>query len=169
MNEVLVSNWNDVVGPDDEVFHLGDVALGPWEKWDGILSRLNGHKILVIGNHDKIFAGNKPAYQQRFIEHYNRWFDDYYNNIGGGIELSNGTEVNLSHFPYDGDSHDGDRYTDYRLKDTGVPLIHGHTHSKNRLTPSQKSSIQIHVGVDAWDYRPVSEDEVIELIDSILF
>ena len=38
-------------------------------------------------------------------------------------------------------------------------LIHGHTHSKEK-----GSGNQIHVGVDAWDYYPVSEDEIKSLI-----
>ena len=27
MDDILIANWNAVVGPDDEVYHLGDFAL----------------------------------------------------------------------------------------------------------------------------------------------
>lgn len=49
MNEALVENWNAVVGPDDEVWHLGDFA---WNSAAGTLERLNGTKFLITGNHD---------------------------------------------------------------------------------------------------------------------
>lgn len=49
MNECLADNWNDLVRPDDTVFHLGDVYGG--DGWQ-ILARLNGQKHLILGNHD---------------------------------------------------------------------------------------------------------------------
>lgn len=163
MNEAIIDNWNHVVGPDDIVFHLGDVALGPWEKWDSLLTRLNGYKILVVGNHDRIFAHEKQRMRERFIPLYNGWFDEAYNNYPE-LNLSDGTTVNLSHFPYEGDSHDGDRFEDMRLPDEGVTLLHGHTHSDNVLSRSSKGTLQIHVGMDAFGYTPVSEDQIIALI-----
>jgi calcineurin-like phosphoesterase family protein len=33
MNEKLVENWNAVVGPDDWVFHMGDIAFGGDDTW----------------------------------------------------------------------------------------------------------------------------------------
>jgi calcineurin-like phosphoesterase family protein len=50
MDEFMVDNWNRVVRSVDRVYHLGDVAI----KRDGlkILSRLNGKKVLIKGNHD---------------------------------------------------------------------------------------------------------------------
>ena len=53
MDEVLISNWNSVVGKDDRVFMLGDFSF--YGKRDAImliLRRLNGRKSLVVGNHD---------------------------------------------------------------------------------------------------------------------
>lgn len=29
MNETLIANWNQVIGPDDTVFHLGDYNISP--------------------------------------------------------------------------------------------------------------------------------------------
>ena len=52
MNEAIISNWNSVVGPDDVVWHLGDFALGNRNRIPEIVSRLNGKKHLVLGNHD---------------------------------------------------------------------------------------------------------------------
>ena len=52
MNETIITNWNNVVGPDDVIFHLGDFCLGGAEEWNKILDRLNGRIYLVLGNHD---------------------------------------------------------------------------------------------------------------------
>ena len=51
MNNCLIENWNNKVGKDDIIFHLGDFAMGGSNLWNGILERLNGHKILILGNH----------------------------------------------------------------------------------------------------------------------
>lgn len=50
MDEYMIERWNEVVRPQDKVYHLGDVLVkgADWKK----LGRLNGHKRLVLGNHD---------------------------------------------------------------------------------------------------------------------
>jgi len=50
MDEHIVSCWNSVVSPQSHVYHLGDV----WLKPSKILTRLNGHKRLIVGNHDNV-------------------------------------------------------------------------------------------------------------------
>lgn len=52
MNEALVENFNARVGRHDLTYHLGDFC---WNQQDGqkILRRLNGHHVLILGNHDK--------------------------------------------------------------------------------------------------------------------
>lgn len=166
MNETIVKNWNDVVSPDDTVFHLGDVALGPIRESLEYIRRLNGRKIMVIGNHDRNFSEAKRSGGLEPEE----WNDEYasYGFVGCLPEthLRRGEkDFKLSHFPYDGDSHDKDRYSWVRPFDEGLPLIHGHTHSTgDPLSFSAKGTPQIHVGVDAWDFRPVSEDEVLEVL-----
>lgn len=166
MNEGLIDNWNSVVAPEDTVYHLGDVALGPWVQWDDILTRLNGHKVLVVGNHDRIFALEKERMRHRFEPLYHGWFDQGMFEHLTALELSNGMQVNLSHFPYNGDSHDGDRFDSMRMLDMGRVLLHGHTHSDKIFSRSAKGTLQVHVGVDAWNYTPVSEDQIITLIES---
>ncbi len=166
MNEALIDNWNSVVSGDDTVYHLGDVALGKWVEWDSILTRLNGYKVLVVGNHERIFAKESEKNRRRFATEYPKWFEQIHTNIEG-FELANGTKVNLSHFPYDGDSHDGDRFTDVRLADRGLTLIHGHTHRNQIVSHSRAGTLQIHVGADAFNYTPVSEDQIIALIEGV--
>jgi calcineurin-like phosphoesterase family protein len=51
MDEALVAGWNAVVGPEDEVWHLGDVARRAADV-PGLLARLHGVKHLIGGNND---------------------------------------------------------------------------------------------------------------------
>jgi calcineurin-like phosphoesterase family protein len=171
MDWKIVDQWNKTVGPTDVVYHLGDVAMGDSSRWDDILSSLNGYKVLVVGNHDRIFAGEKPRQREKWDEKYHEWFDEVYDNFA--TTLMGGYDVNLSHFPYDGDSHDRDRYSEFRLKDEGKILVHGHTHAEyhkhgdaSRVSRSAKGTLQIHVGMDAWHYKPVPESRVVELIEA---
>lgn len=64
MNETIIENWNKVVTKSDIVYHLGDVAFEKdVEKRDKLLSRLNGEKHLIWGNHDK---GLRSGWQKHF-------------------------------------------------------------------------------------------------------
>src|SRR5579862_8230519 len=57
MHEHFIKCWNSVVGENDIIFHLGDIFYGREandEKVKWIMSRLNGHKRLILGNHDAI-------------------------------------------------------------------------------------------------------------------
>lgn len=57
MNEHMILEWNRLVKPQDYVYHLGDVACGYGgddDKLMRLLSRLNGHKRLIVGNHDNL-------------------------------------------------------------------------------------------------------------------
>ncbi len=51
MDEALVAGWNAAVGPEDEVWHLGDVARRPAQVPE-LLARLHGRKHLIRGNND---------------------------------------------------------------------------------------------------------------------
>ena len=64
MNETIISNWNNTVGLDDTVFHLGDFCLGGSAEWTKILDRLNGKIYLILGNHD--LKNLRQGYVDRF-------------------------------------------------------------------------------------------------------
>lgn len=51
MDVTLIQNWNDLVGPDDTVYFLGDLTLNG-KLHAEILALLNGNKMLIQGNHD---------------------------------------------------------------------------------------------------------------------
>lgn len=76
MHETMIKNWNDVVGPDDLVWHLGDFCMsGHYDDMKIILDRLHGEKILVLGNHDTykkdeyLKSGFKEVYAHPIIIH----------------------------------------------------------------------------------------------------
>jgi calcineurin-like phosphoesterase family protein len=54
MNEIIIKNWNFKVKPKDRVYIIGDFAFGSREKILNYTQRLNGHIILIVGNHDEI-------------------------------------------------------------------------------------------------------------------
>jgi calcineurin-like phosphoesterase family protein len=51
MDAAMAAHWNAVVGPDDEVFHLGDFSVRHPDP-AGLLERLHGRKHLLVGNND---------------------------------------------------------------------------------------------------------------------
>lgn len=53
MDKALIQNWNSVVQADDKVFVLGDVAFTSKARTIELVKQLNGHKILIMGNHDR--------------------------------------------------------------------------------------------------------------------
>jgi calcineurin-like phosphoesterase family protein len=104
MNMVMVANWNDHVKPQDKVYHLGDVAVGVKNASDftNLMSILNGHKRLLLGNHDHI---RSPAYNA--FEQIDLW-------TGGKFKQYNFV---ASHIPLRPD----------QMRD-GEFNVHGHTH-----------------------------------------
>lgn len=58
MNKTLITNWNKTVKKTDTIYILGDFAFGNKEYIKSIISKLNGKKILVMGNHDRKIKKN---------------------------------------------------------------------------------------------------------------
>ena len=155
MNAALVDQWNAVVPPDAVVLHLGDVALGPINDSVALTAQLNGRRFLVPGNHDRVSAATQS---RKAIER----FAPIYEAAGWVIlpEIVEGTRrghrLMASHYPYRGDSQEIDRHSKHRPIDEGIPLLHGHTHSRDHGPDGN----QFHVGVDAFEFRPVAMDVI---------
>lgn len=55
MDKSLINKWNNVVSKDDIVYILGDFTLSRKKDYiESIVSKLNGYKVLVMGNHDNL-------------------------------------------------------------------------------------------------------------------
>jgi calcineurin-like phosphoesterase family protein len=169
-DETVIGNWNKTISPEDTVWLLGDVAM----RWDGALreklQQLNGTIHLVTGNHDPMFPAHRRAQKYQA-----QWMDCFASIQQYAKRKIGAREFLLSHFPYSGD-HGEDRYTQYRLRDEGMWLVHGHTHGKEKLGeprvfwgPAHSNppgwswrGRQLHVGLDARDLKPVTEEQVLQ-------
>lgn len=152
MNEWLISRWNAVVKPEDEVWHLGDFVFCGKEKLFGVLDRLNGRKNLVLGNHDYgaskyllQVAATKPYFES--IQHYKFLRLNISYEADDGSTQQYVQSMVLSHFPilsWDGMAH-------------GSWMLHGHCHGSIDHTWNS-TGLRMDVGVDAEDngYAPVS-------------
>jgi len=52
MNDFIIRKWNRTVTNKDEIYVLGDFAMGHKEKAIKLIKKLNGHIHLIRGNHD---------------------------------------------------------------------------------------------------------------------
>lgn len=61
-DESLIQMWNEMVRPNDRVYHAGDFSFGSVQKTKEILQRLNGQIYLILGNHDNNIYSNKQFF-----------------------------------------------------------------------------------------------------------
>lgn len=145
MNWEMVRRWNEVVSPEDTVYHLGDVAFSRKIKADTIekiLKSLNGKKFLVPGNHD---YPNPQQYEYAF------------EILPPYVKLTvDGISYELGHIPPERVDCMGKVCTE-----VGADYyLHGHVH-----TAWRRSGNRINVGVDAWNYAPVALEQLIATED----
>jgi len=133
MDEELVRRYNERVRPNDKCYFLGDVVIN--RRALDTLSRLNGDKVLIRGNHD-IFRDDE----------YRKYFRELraYHVMNGMI---------LSHIPIHEES----------LGRFGTN-IHGHLHA-NRVMKDGAIDPRYHcVCVEQTDFAPVLFEDVIKRI-----
>ena len=127
MNEGIIERWNATVGPDDEVWHVGDFAIRQKpEVVAELLARLRGRKHLLTGNND-------PPWTTEL---------DGWESVQAYAEITiEGTSLVLCHYPF----------RSWRGMNKGWVNLHGHSHGKLKPEPRQ-----FDVGVDVWEFRPVT-------------
>jgi calcineurin-like phosphoesterase family protein len=171
MDEGLVAQWNSLVEPEDEVWVLGDYALGDRARGLSYLSYLSGTKYLVAGNHDRCLPGVNNNAHRYVREYLDAGFEAVFQwaqvKLPPLTRKGPGMKVMLSHFPYDGDHTEGERFSEYRLRDRGIPLVHGHVHESYRGRLSNAGTPTLNVGVDVWNYGPVAAFEVHERLAAL--
>jgi calcineurin-like phosphoesterase family protein len=158
MNEELVRRHNSLVGLEDIVYHLGDFSMSK-AMVPIYLSRLNGKHILIAGNHDHCHPvhAKKAEKIQRLTKQYLDWG---FSEVHLSIELMIGNQaVRLHHMPYHSDHAADISYKEMRPVNDGRWLLHGHIHEKWK-----QQDRMINVGVDVWNFYPVSLDEIMKLI-----
>ena len=153
MDEEMIKRWNATVRPNDKVYHLGDVVIN--RKSLSTLSRLNGDKVLIRGNHD-IFRDDE--YREHFRELR------AYHVMNGMI---------LSHIPI----HEAS------LGRFGTN-IHGHLHANRVMKKAWVDKVSMHdprpyiieeevvdpryhcVCVEHTNFRPILFEDVIKRIEA---
>lgn len=135
----LIQRWNDTVRPNDEVYHLGDFAhkCDP-DRVRSIFRRLHGKKHLIVGNHDGPDVRSLPWASPPTDRVYLRHPRERH-------------PIVLDHYALRTWSENA----------RGAAHLYGHSHG---TLPGFGRSLD--VGVDCWDYRPVSWHEIKARLDS---
>lgn len=137
MNRDMVKRWNEVVGPLDTVYHLGDFAFMKEGPAKDVLSKLNGKKHLIRGNHDRTACQMKCMGFETVQEKLDLVIGEY--------------TVHMCHYP-----------ADY----PGPPKYPKHVYLCGHVHEAWKTRYGvINVGVDQWDMKPVSLETLLGALD----
>lgn len=168
MLATIRDNWFKTVADGDIIYLLGDIAMGDFLKSIKFFEDLPGDKFFVPGNHDKNFSQNSKSHIERFTPLYEEvGFTILPENTYIMVPVSWGEQkVLLSHFPYSEDYLIGrrDKYSKNRPINEGLPLVHGHSHSRERFSDNP---LEFHIGVDANNFTPVPLDEIIVWLEKL--
>ena len=138
MDETMVERHNALVKPQDHVYHLGDFTM--WRQDTGgwmarLRSRLNGHKRIVLGNHDALPSG---------------WYFQNFEKVFASRVIDN---ILFTHIPVHVQSLG-------RFKG----CVHGHLHHNLVMTPTIESHTPdpryLNVSVERTNYAPVAFEEL---------
>lgn len=140
MNEAIIYNWNSVVSSEDTIYVCGDFFMGPLDRIEPILKRLNGHIILIRGNHDtpnriKVFKNYGIEVKDiDYIQYKGRFFI-------------------LCHFPIASPEF----IQMVRQDNSEVVLLYGHIHSN---APKGYVDGTYHIGMDTNHLTPISLEQI---------
>lgn len=140
----ILKQCNEIVGPEDHLWILGDLAMGgDIKEWNRIYKNLICQNVHYIqGNHD---TDNKmDIYEQDYKFIYHGYADIYKPNKK--------ITFYLSHYPTMTGNYKNDGHLVWNLS--------GHTHSKNRFEYGQYNIYN--VAADAHDCKPISIERIIK-------
>jgi calcineurin-like phosphoesterase family protein len=132
MDRAMIEAWNARVGPEDEVWHLGDFAVRQKpERVAALLGALHGRKHLVVGNND-----------DAAVVECGGW-----TSVASYVEIAvGGAPLVLCHYPF----------RSWHNMQKGWINLHGHCHGRLKPLPRQ-----FDVGVDARHFRPVTIEDLL--------
>lgn len=111
MDRALIEGWNETVGPDDEVWHLGDFCRKPADGAE-LLAALNGGIHLVCGNNDATTVREQPGWHS---------VQDYAEILAADRLLV------MCHYPF----------RNWKRQHKGAINLHGHSHGAMKPLPRQ--------------------------------
>lgn len=130
-DSALIRAWNEAVGPDDDVWHLGDVMSSKAGSCDELLAKLNGCKHLIVGNNDAEPTTSSSGWKS--VQHY--------------AEIRHrGHHLIMCHYAFRTWNQMGKKSIN----------LHGHSHGRLKALPRQ-----FDVGMDAQRLRPVTLDDIL--------
>jgi calcineurin-like phosphoesterase family protein len=134
MDNTIIHNWNAIVRPEDTIYHLGDFAVGGGSAML-YLPRLNGQIKFVWGNHDNRLKAARDEHGWPLdIEHMR--------------EISiDGQRIVLCHYAM----------RVWHKSHKGAWHLYGHSHG---TLPDDANALSLDVGVDCWNYFPVSMQQL---------
>ena len=160
--EALVGNCNSITkSKSDVVFHVGDFWLDNTDRhgveedintftagYDDYISLVDARLVLLAGNHDdghnceadlkSMVIDLNQNYKNVFVSHFPSYHKYYYGPVG-----------NLQKAP--------------------CIALCGHVHDKWLLNYDRlRHVLNINIGVDVWNYKPVRDSEITELLDYVL-
>lgn len=153
-DEVIIRNWNATISKNDTVWLLGDVAYAPEAEFISLMRKLNGHKRIVMGNHDK-------SWMWRLNETHK---GDVVSVCDYAKVSDDGRKVVLSHYPI--------AFWDGQHK--GAYHVYGHVHGTDEERLFQefgKSLVEaghlpefraVNAGIMVTGYVPKTLDQLIE-------
>ena len=140
MDEALLSKWNGKVKADDTVYILGDLFFRA-AKVEPILKALNGHKHLIVGNHDHTWMKRVEA-------------SDYFASVQTLKEVeADGRVLTLCHYPM----------LSYPQARRGY-MVYGHIHNNVRddyWPLIARRSRMLNAGADVNNFEPVTFGEMV--------
>jgi calcineurin-like phosphoesterase family protein len=137
MDEVMIAKWNNVVKPNDLVYHLGDFCFGKTtQDFAKYFERLNGDIIFIKGNHDELAWKNSAA----FVEAYDSYLE---------IEIRQ-QAITLCHYAM----------RVWNRSHYGSWHLYGHSHG----TLPGDHMLSFDVGVDCHDFQPITFERVREIM-----
>lgn len=161
MNDEMIARWNSTVSPNDVVYYLGDfsLAIRPVELF---ARKLHGEKHLIMGNHDLCHPIHKKRAERLLPKYFEFGFKSI--ELSRDMEIE-GQNVLLHHMPYAFDAAEEEgrptpKHRAYRPTKEDRWLLHGHIHEKWKV-----NGRMINVGVDVWDFKPVSIEEIAKIIN----
>lgn len=155
MDEALIRLWNEAVSKDDVVYDLGDFSFH--KKIDEIkrvLRRLNGHHILILGNHDQLIIDNKDSLLSEYKNDENKLFDEIVSYKEMSLQDSNGSwhKLMLFHYPI----------IEWNKGHYGSIHLYGHLHDE--LAPIKGKALNICYDLHG---KILTIDDIIEYVKDI--
>lgn len=142
----VIRRWNETVGENDIVYHLGDVMLGDNAYGMSCLGMLNGHIKIIPGNHDT---------KTRI---------DLYKTLPNVEVLSLAEMIRYKKYNFYLSHHPTMTSNLEKAPFLRMHLINlfGHTHQNKQFY--QDIPYMFHVGMDSNDCRPVLLDDAIQMM-----